>query len=78
VALTAHHHLAPRLRKEYSYTTTPPSVFVACSRVTFTFTLICKLTLKSTTTLGHVGVIYEEHKVLGVYENGQVLGRNVV
>ena len=67
MALTTHHHLAPRLRKEYSYTSTPPSIFVACSRVTLTFTLLCKLTLKSTATLGHVGVIWGEHKVWGVY-----------
>ena len=30
-------HLAPRLKKEYSYTSTPPRAFVACSRVTVTF-----------------------------------------
>jgi len=24
VALTTHHHLAPRLKKEFSYTSTPP------------------------------------------------------
>jgi hypothetical protein len=31
-------HLAPRLKKEYSYTPTPPWAFVAGSRVNFTFT----------------------------------------
>jgi len=33
-------HLAPRLKKEYSYTSTPPRAFVACSRVNVTFTFI--------------------------------------
>ena len=35
----AHHlpHLALRLKKEYSYTSTPPWVLVNCSRVKFTF-----------------------------------------
>jgi len=38
VALTTHPHPAPRLKKEYSYTSTPPSkVFVAYCRVNFTF-----------------------------------------
>jgi hypothetical protein len=32
-------HLALRLEKEYSYTSTPLWVFVACSRLLFTFTL---------------------------------------
>jgi len=29
-------HLAPKLKKEYSYISTPPSAFLACSRVNFT------------------------------------------
>jgi hypothetical protein len=29
-------HLAPRLKEEYSYTSDPLWVFVACSRVNFT------------------------------------------
>jgi len=33
-------HLAPRLKKEQSYTSTPPLPFVACSRVNFNFTCI--------------------------------------
>ena len=32
-------HLAPRLKKVYSYTSTPLWAFVACSRVSFTFSL---------------------------------------
>jgi len=35
-----HPHLVPRLRKEYSYTSTPLWAFVACSSVNFTFTLL--------------------------------------
>ena len=31
-------HLAPRLKKEYKYTSTPLWAFVASSRVNFTFT----------------------------------------
>jgi hypothetical protein len=38
VALTTHPHLAPRLRKEPSYTFTPLWAFVACPRVKFNFT----------------------------------------
>jgi len=34
-----HPHLAPRLRKEWSCTSTPLWAFVVCSRVTFTFYL---------------------------------------
>jgi hypothetical protein len=33
-----HHHLAPRLKKKYSYTSTPLWTFVACYRVNFTVT----------------------------------------
>ena len=33
-------HLAPRSKKEQSYTSTPLWAFVACSRVKFTFTFI--------------------------------------
>ena len=37
------HHLAPRLKEEYSYTSDlPPWAFVACYMVTFTFTFTCK------------------------------------
>ena len=39
VALTTHPYLAPRLKKEYRYTSTPLWAFVASSRVTFTFPL---------------------------------------
>ena len=47
MALTTHHpysanhppHLVPRLKKEYSYTSTPSLSFTACSRANFTFTL---------------------------------------
>ena len=39
VALNTHPHLVPRLKKEYSYTSTPLWAFVASSRVNFTFTL---------------------------------------
>ena len=38
VALTTHTHLASRLKKGYSYTSTPVWSFVACSRMNFTFT----------------------------------------
>jgi len=37
-------HLTQRLKKEYSYTSIPLWVFVTCSRVIFTFTLIIKPT----------------------------------
>jgi hypothetical protein len=40
VALTTHHHLAPRSRKEYSYTSTPPCAFMAGQRLNFTFALL--------------------------------------
>jgi len=30
-------HLAPRLKKEYSYTSTPLLAFMACTKVNFTF-----------------------------------------
>ena len=33
-------HLAPRLKKEQSYTSTPLWAFMACSRVKFTFTVL--------------------------------------
>jgi hypothetical protein len=38
VTLTTHPHLAPKLMKEYSYTSTPLWAFVACSGLKFTFT----------------------------------------
>ena len=38
MTLTTHPHLAPRLKKEYIYTSTPLWTFVICSRVKFTFT----------------------------------------
>ena len=38
MALTTHPHLAPKLKKEYNYTSSPPRCLVACSRVNFTFT----------------------------------------
>ena len=38
-------HLAPRLKKEQSYTSTPLWAFVACSRVSFTFTFTLLTTL---------------------------------
>ena len=38
VALINQPHLAPRLKKEYSYTSTPPLGLTACSRVNFRFT----------------------------------------
>jgi hypothetical protein len=37
--MTTHPHLAPRLKKEYSYTSTALWAFMACSRENFTFTL---------------------------------------
>jgi hypothetical protein len=40
VALTTHPHLAPRLKKEYSYNSTPLWAFVAFLRVNFTFTFM--------------------------------------
>jgi hypothetical protein len=40
VALTTHPHLAPRLKKEWSYTSIPLWAFVAGYRVNFTFTFI--------------------------------------
>jgi hypothetical protein len=40
VALTTNPYLAPRLKEEYSYTSTPPWAFIACSRVNFTLTLL--------------------------------------
>jgi len=33
-------HLVPRLKKEQSYTSTPLTVFVPCSRVNFSFSLL--------------------------------------
>jgi hypothetical protein len=45
VALTTHPHLAPRLKKEQSYTYTPLWDFVACSRMNFTFTFTFTLPL---------------------------------
>ena len=41
VALT-HPHLAPRLKEEDSYTSTPLWAFAACSIVNFTFTFTCE------------------------------------
>jgi hypothetical protein len=38
VELTTHSYLAPRLKEEYSYTSTPLWTFMACSRENFTFT----------------------------------------
>ena len=38
--ISTHVHLAPRLKKEYSYTSTPLWAFIACSRANFTFYLI--------------------------------------
>jgi hypothetical protein len=38
-------HLAPRLKKEYSYDPLPLLVFVACSRVNLTFTFIVRYNL---------------------------------
>jgi flagellar biosynthesis/type III secretory pathway M-ring protein FliF/YscJ len=38
MALTTHPHLAPRLKNEYSYTSTPLWTFVTCYRVNLTFT----------------------------------------
>ena len=38
-------HLAPRLKKEYSYTSTPLWSFLACSMVNFTFTFTFTCTL---------------------------------
>jgi hypothetical protein len=40
VALTTHPRLAPRLKKEKSYTSTPLWAFTACSKVHFIFTYI--------------------------------------
>ena len=37
-ALTTHPQIALRLKKEQSYTSTPPLAFMACYRVNFTFT----------------------------------------
>ena len=34
-------HLAPRYKKEQSYTSTAPPAFVACSSANFPFTFIC-------------------------------------
>jgi hypothetical protein len=48
------HHLAPRL-KSSAIPLLPIWAFLACSRVIFTFTFLCKLTLKITVTLGHTG-----------------------
>jgi hypothetical protein len=36
VALTNHHHLAPRLKKEYIYSSNPLAAFIAGYRVNFT------------------------------------------
>jgi hypothetical protein len=36
VAFTTHLHVAPRLKKEYSYTSTPLWAFMTCSRMKFT------------------------------------------
>jgi hypothetical protein len=40
VALFTHTHLAPRLRKEYSYNASPLWGFVSCSTVDFTFYIL--------------------------------------
>jgi len=40
VALTTHTNLAPTLKKEKSYDSTPSWVFVPCSRVNITFTFV--------------------------------------
>jgi hypothetical protein len=55
VALTTHLHLAARLKKEYSYTSTPPLGFVVCSRANFTFTFTFTFTYikSSPTTISH-------------------------
>jgi len=37
VALTTHHHLESRLKKEWSYTSTSLGAFVACCRGNFGF-----------------------------------------
>jgi hypothetical protein len=41
--LTTHSYLAPRLKKEHSYTTTRSCTFTACCRVDFTFLLLIVL-----------------------------------
>jgi len=50
VAVTTHSHLAPKLKKEKSYTFTPLWALVACSRVNFTSDTVfqAKLFLDST------------------------------
>jgi len=45
VALTTQPYLAPRLKKEYIYTSTPLWPPMTCSRVTFPFTLYCPFPL---------------------------------
>jgi hypothetical protein len=44
-------HLAPRLKREQSYTSTPHWAFVACSRVNFTFTFYWQALLQRWTHL---------------------------
>jgi len=39
-------HLAPRLKKKQSYTSTPPWAFVSCSGVKFTFTFTFTVYMK--------------------------------
>ena len=45
VVLTTHPHLAPRLRKEYSYTSTPPLGLRGCARMNLTFTFTFTFTI---------------------------------
>ena len=56
VALATHLHLAPRLKKEQSYNSTPLWAFVACSRINFTFTL-CEVT--SVPQLQSMNILYK-------------------
>jgi hypothetical protein len=47
VAFTTQFHVAPRLKKEYSYIPTPLWDFMTCSRIKFTSYLKCEKFIKT-------------------------------
>jgi hypothetical protein len=48
VAFTIHLHLVPRLKEEYSYTSTPPWDLTALGRATFTFVILWIVHVRTT------------------------------
>jgi len=61
--MTTHPYLEPRLKKEYSYTSTPPWAFVICFRVNFTFTFTYSLLRRAT---GNDGATAADEEVNGI------------